>query len=139
MPLPDLTPQMPRPDPLSPAPTGPTPAPGPLGAPPGGAAGPLGPPPPWLAALASLAKVAPLQREKVAAQDAAARLQIAMAGASLRSAKAAEHFSVAYREIQKGIQVLEELGTAPVPPPPNLLGGLTGSPSSPFGQSLPGA
>src|SRR2546425_126720 len=98
-----------------------------MGAPPGGG----GPPNPAMGALDALAGMPMQAKEQKALAEASANIQIALAGIYTRSAKAAEHLSKAYSEIQKCREVLEQLGSAPVGPPPDLLGGLTPSPMGP--------
>lgn len=103
------------------------------GMPPAPGMGMGGPANPMLQALSRLSGAPAPSREKRAMQTAAANLQIAMTGASTRSAKAAEHLSKAYQEVQRAIQIMEDLATAPIGPPPDFLGGVP----SPMGQGSP--
>lgn len=89
---------------------------------------PHGQPSPDMGALSALSGMPSNAREKEALATASANIQIALAGIYTRSAKASNHLSLAYSEIQKAREVLEELVDTPVGPPPDLLGGLTPSP-----------
>lgn len=81
-----------------------------------------GMPNPQMGALESLSGMPTNAREKEALATASANLQIAMAGIYTRDAKASKHLAAAYSEIQKAREALEELGEAPLPPPPDLMG-----------------
>jgi len=88
-------------------------------------------PNPAMGALQRLGGMPMEAKEKKALAEASAHIQIALAGIYGRSAKAADHLSKAYSEIQKCREVLEQLGSAPVGPPPDLLGGLQAAPMGP--------
>ena len=93
----------------------------------------MGAPNPDMGALEALAGVPSNAREKEALATAAANIQLALAGIYTRSAKASKHLSLAYSEIQKAREVLEELVDAPVGPPPDLLGNAS---PMPMGQPI---
>ncbi len=101
----------------------------------GGMPGPSPGPNPAMKALEGLAGVPSPQREEKAMAEASAQLQIALIGVYGRSAKAADHLAKAYQEIQKAREALKELASAPVNPPPDLLG--SGGPM-PMGMPGPG-
>lgn len=92
--------------------------------------GPMGPDP-AMAALEGLAGVPSPQREEKAMAEASAQIQIALTGVYGRSAKAAKFLSTAYRDIQSAREALKELASAPLGPPPELLGGLSAMPQGP--------
>ena len=93
----------------------------------------MGSPNPDMGALEALSGMPSNAREKEALATAAANIQLALAGIYTRSAKASKHLSLAYSEIQKAREVLEELVDAPVGPPPDLLGNAS---PMPMGQPM---
>ena len=100
--------------------------PGMPGMPPGGPQGN-----PAMGALDQLAGMPMQAKEQEALQKASANIQIALATVYQRSAKASSLLSKAYENIQKAREALEELGSQPLPPPPDLLGGMMPSPMGP--------
>ena len=108
--------------------------PGMMGGPPPGMPGMPPPqmgggmPNPDMSALESLSGMPNNAKEKEALATASANIQIALAGIYTRSAKASKYLSIAYSEIQKAREELEQLVDAPLAPPPDLLGGMTPSP-----------
>jgi len=115
----------------------PPPMPGMMGGHPPGMPGmpppPMGgaPPNPQMGALEGLSGMPMQAKEQKALAEASANIQVALAGIYTRSAKASEHLSKAYSEIQKAREILEQLGSSPVGPPPDLLGGMTPQPMGP--------
>lgn len=85
-------------------------------------------PNPAMGALDQLSGMPTQAKEQKALAEASTNIQIALAGIYQRSAKAAEHLSKAYSEIQKAREVLEQLASDPIGPPPNLLGGMSPMP-----------
>jgi len=97
--------------------------PGMPGMPPGGPQGN-----PAMGALDQLAGMPTQAKEQEALQKASANIQIALATIYTRSAKASNLLSKAYGDIQKAREELEQLGSQPLQPPPDLLGGMMPSP-----------
>ena len=86
------------------------------------------PPNPAMGALEQLSGMPMQAKTQKAMAEASANLQIALADVYGRSAKASDLLSKAYSDIQKARQVLDELSSAPMAPPPNLLGGMSPMP-----------
>lgn len=91
---------------------------------------------PSMGALEQLSGMPGAEKEKEALAQASANIQIALATIYTKSAKAADLLSKAYSEIQKAREVLEQLASAPLPGPPDLLGGMSASPMGPAAPML---
>ena len=89
---------------------------------------------PEMGALEQLGGMPSEARVSKALAEAAANIQLALADVYTRSAKASKHLSVSYEEIQKAREVLDELSSSAVGPPPDMMGNMQ---PSPMGQPSP--